>query len=308
MKSILFLLGFVAGLFGVCQGACNLECPTQTVTRFVDDKCYYEVEDMRHLVNGDCYDLMQNGLQGYLPIGEHTLSVTEPNDLQSCDITVEVLDNMPPYIQAIRGNPNLFTKEKCDNKWRDVLFHFNKRENCCKLHCTITDVTYEDVDAECCRNGHDDDDHDDDDDRRRSGNGNGNGNDDDDDENNRTCLNDAVQYYITGPRTVRLCIANQGCKKRTYTVTGTCVDESGNSSQQTTTVVAVKKECTRPDPTCEHGIQGINGACCPDYCGACGGLGCGARPGGADKCCGNQVLAQGRSCDEYPAPCVQTLR
>eukprot|EP00992_Anisonema_acinus_P001392 TRINITY_DN10460_c0_g2_i1.p1 TRINITY_DN10460_c0_g2~~TRINITY_DN10460_c0_g2_i1.p1 ORF type:complete len:588 (+),score=120.52 TRINITY_DN10460_c0_g2_i1:57-1820(+) len=59
---------------------------------------------------------------------------------------------------------------------------------------------------------------------------------------------------------------------------------------------------TTPDPTCELGIK--NGeACCPAFCGSCGGSGCGSRPGGSGSCCLAPVKAAG-SCDAKAAPCL----
>ena len=44
--------------------------------------------------------------------------------------------------------------------------------------------------------------------------------------------------------------------------------------------------------------------CCPTSCGVCGGTGCGGRPGGSTACCLGSVRASGRSCTQYPPPCV----
>lgn len=57
------------------------------------------------------------------------------------------------------------------------------------------------------------------------------------------------------------------------------------------------------DPTCAYGVIGGN-VCCLARCGTCGGSGCSRRPGGASNCCGGAVLKSGRSCNEYPAPCI----
>ena len=144
--------------------------------------------------------------------------------------------------------------------------------------------------------------HDDDDDRKRSGGHHGD--DDDETPSVSSCMDAEEQFEITGSRTVRLCAANKGCRKRTYTVTGMCVDRNGMSSTKTTTVVSTKSKCTRPDPNCERGIRGNGGVCCPETCGQCGGLGCGARPGESNDCCGGVILSNDLSCDAHPAPCV----
>lgn len=44
--------------------------------------------------------------------------------------------------------------------------------------------------------------------------------------------------------------------------------------------------------------------CCAASCGTCGGTGCASRPGGAGACCLGNVRAQGRSCAQFPPPCV----
>jgi hypothetical protein len=58
-----------------------------------------------------------------------------------------------------------------------------------------------------------------------------------------------------------------------------------------------------PDPTCSSGIA--NGlACCSAACGACGGQGCGALPGGGSSCCIGTVIEEAPSCDFSLPPCV----
>ena len=307
--SILFI--FATTIY-LANAACNLNCPS-SLTRFVDDKCYYQIEDMRHLVTGDCSEISQSGLGGFFPEGSHTVTMTDTNDLQSCSFDVEVIDQTAPFIQGIRGNPNLLTGDHANNKWRDVHFHFNKRENCCYVFCNITGVTFEDSDAVCCgrrqctdddrRRG--DDDCDDDDRRKR---GVKRDDDDDDDDNHHSgkgqdCSRSHKQYEIIGSRTVRLCARNRHCKKRTYTVTGMCFDKNGLSSSKVTTVVSTKKVCNSPDPHCQRGIKKAN-VCCPDHCGVCGGVGCGARPGGAKDCCGGPIVASSKNCRHNPAPCI----
>ena len=47
--------------------------------------------------------------------------------------------------------------------------------------------------------------------------------------------------------------------------------------------------------------------CCPASCGACGGSGCGSRPGGAENCCTSHVLRSGNSCDSFAPPCTGSL-
>eukprot|EP00903_Cladosiphon_okamuranus_P011266 g10624.t1 len=63
---------------------------------------------------------------------------------------------------------------------------------------------------------------------------------------------------------------------------------------------------------CSAGIPGIlaNDVCCPNSCGACGGVGCGRRDGGDDftgsqACCGGGVRGLNRVCSaSVGAPCV----
>jgi hypothetical protein len=44
--------------------------------------------------------------------------------------------------------------------------------------------------------------------------------------------------------------------------------------------------------------------CCAAACGTCGGTGCGGRPGGSAACCTGSIRASGRSCAQYPPPCL----
>ena len=57
------------------------------------------------------------------------------------------------------------------------------------------------------------------------------------------------------------------------------------------------------DPECSNGIKSGD-ACCALACGACGGPGCGGRPGGSASCCSKDVEATGQSYDTHDAPCV----
>lgn len=317
--SILSLL-----LLTLANAQCNLECPSSPVRRAVNEDCFYEIEDLTGLVHGSCTNLFQNGLGAYLPKGMHSLEVTDLDNLQTCEIDMEIVDDTPPTLVGVRGSPNLIFGEQSHNKWKDVHFFFNKNENCCKVWCNVTGVTYEDLDLECCRNGNGNGNDCDCDDRRR-GNGNNDddcdcenddrrrSNDDDDDDEGpsstrASCKNVEPQFEITGPRTVKLCSVTKNCKKRVYTVTGMCVDQNGLSATKTTRVITTKSQCDDPDPTCEHGIQGPQGVCCPETCGECGGVGCGTRPGGAHDCCGGMILGAGRSCSTNAPPCVVESR
>ena len=58
-----------------------------------------------------------------------------------------------------------------------------------------------------------------------------------------------------------------------------------------------------PDPDCDRGIQSGN-VCCSLQCGACGGSGCGSRPGGSSECCTGRIRSDNSSCSDGPAPCV----
>ncbi len=44
--------------------------------------------------------------------------------------------------------------------------------------------------------------------------------------------------------------------------------------------------------------------CCALACGTCGGTGCASRPGGSSACCLGSIRAAGRSCAQFPPPCV----
>lgn len=397
MKLMLLFIIFIINV----RGQCHLSCPAHTITKTVDEKCYYEIEDLRHSLTTNCEGIIQSGLGGYFPEGTHTVTFTDTDNMQSCDIRLNVVDDIPPNVVGVRGEPNLLLHGACNNEWKDVNFHFNKNENCCKVYCNITDVTYEDLDMSCCyecqecrgkvtklvlrnygqtgivhvtdkkgdnvffsqmvqtlqtftitpldgedtlgtkifvngveihtscsqpiyigmrfeafevvygeskrggrlcasppssrkRSGSDDDDNHDDRDN----------NDRDNNDRDMGCFGEPTQYYITGSRSVRLCAAHQPCKKRIYTVTGMCFDKNGLSAKKTTTVASTQTLCTDPDPTCEHGLVGKGGICCPETCGHCGGLGCGTRPGGASQCCGGQIVHADQSCDTNPAPCV----
>ena len=62
-------------------------------------------------------------------------------------------------------------------------------------------------------------------------------------------------------------------------------------------------ELLRPDPMCARGI--LSGrACCSNSCGTCGGTGCSQRPGGASQCCSGSITSAGRSCADFPPPCL----
>lgn len=60
------------------------------------------------------------------------------------------------------------------------------------------------------------------------------------------------------------------------------------------------------DPTCSRGIKDYGSlACCPSYCGTCGGGDCANRNGGPYNCCSSKVLGQNRSCSAHEAPCTR---
>jgi hypothetical protein len=61
--------------------------------------------------------------------------------------------------------------------------------------------------------------------------------------------------------------------------------------------------CVMNDPQCITGIPGSD-VCCDAACGTCGGGGCGSLPGGSTNCCIGSIRNSGRSCAEYPPPCV----
>ncbi|CAN0433891.1 unnamed protein product, partial [Laminaria digitata] len=61
--------------------------------------------------------------------------------------------------------------------------------------------------------------------------------------------------------------------------------------------------------TCSNGLPGVqNGAaCCKEFCGQCGGVGCGSIPGtgGSSNCCASTVLLAQAFCGNgVEAPCV----
>eukprot|EP00177_Eucheuma_denticulatum_P007037 GFKZ01012803.1.p1 GENE.GFKZ01012803.1~~GFKZ01012803.1.p1 ORF type:complete len:424 (-),score=18.43 GFKZ01012803.1:195-1466(-) len=61
-------------------------------------------------------------------------------------------------------------------------------------------------------------------------------------------------------------------------------------------------QASEADPTCNTGIISGN-ACCSLSCGACGGSGCGQRPGGGGSCCTTPVAGGSRGCDTVGPPC-----
>lgn len=62
-------------------------------------------------------------------------------------------------------------------------------------------------------------------------------------------------------------------------------------------------EAAGGDPACAEGIaRGVT--CCSPACGACGGEGCGGRPGGSAACCSGAIGDSGRSCAVAGPPCV----
>lgn len=122
---------------------CSLQCPDKLV-KSVDERCYYKIEDLTNLAQGNCNGLTQTGIGGYLPKGLHTLQLNAKG--QSCDMNINVVDTTAPLIKTIRGEPNLFIT---NNAWKHVDFHFNKVENCCGVICNITKVEYEDIPSKC---------------------------------------------------------------------------------------------------------------------------------------------------------------
>jgi hypothetical protein len=62
------------------------------------------------------------------------------------------------------------------------------------------------------------------------------------------------------------------------------------------------------DPGCFTGILSADGNyCCPISCGACGGGGCGSRPGGSLNCCTAGIDFIGATCSGSQAPCATGL-
>jgi len=62
-------------------------------------------------------------------------------------------------------------------------------------------------------------------------------------------------------------------------------------------------EAGQGDPRCAGGV--VSGTvCCEAACGQCGGVGCGARPGGAAACCVGAIRTAGRRCTDHPPPCL----
>jgi hypothetical protein len=273
--------------FATALSTCNLQCPSE-LTKYVNDKCIYKIEDMRTQVTTNCNNLQQSGLDGYLPLGKHTLKIK--NEYKSCDLKLSVVDNMPPTIYTIRGEPNLING---NNKWQHVNFHFKKFENCCNVFCNITHVSYEDYDLECPQKKSDSSD------RRLLGKSK----DSDSSENNDDCSKSRKQSYIVGDRTVKLC-ATKKTGYRKYKVKGMCYDQNNLFSSKYTTVVSYGKKCNKPDPQCTYGIIGNDNTCCPLTCGECGGSGCGSRPGGENMCCSSKILEENKSCNTNNAPCL----
>ena len=59
------------------------------------------------------------------------------------------------------------------------------------------------------------------------------------------------------------------------------------------------------DPQCARGLLASGSpSCCPTACGACGGMGCEARPGGEQACCTRAIEGSGQMCQDRGAPCV----
>ena len=62
-------------------------------------------------------------------------------------------------------------------------------------------------------------------------------------------------------------------------------------------------EAAGGDATCATGVASGT-TCCHAGCGACGGDGCGARPGGGANCCSGVIRGLGRSCAVTEPPCL----
>lgn len=95
-----------------------------------------------------------------------------------------------------------------------------------------------------------------------------------------------------------------GCSLREGGAQGCCdtdIQKVNRSCQLSPAPCVIQTE--PHDPTCTHGIRS-NNVCCMASCGICGGTGCSLRVGGANGCCGANILKTNHSCQESVAPCV----
>ena len=99
-----------------------------------------------------------------------------------------------------------------------------------------------------------------------------------------------------------------GCSERSFVTGSICcgvpISESEISCDEYGAPCIISEpETTGSDPTCEFGIV-KDDICCSSECGTCGGVGCGALPGGGSDCCGGPIVSAGLSCNDVSAPCV----
>lgn len=92
-----------------------------------------------------------------------------------------------------------------------------------------------------------------------------------------------------------------GCGGRPGGKNGCCVNIIKNSS----------RICGRDDPPCVRPNTPSkpkrlcnNTVCCASSCGACGGKGCGNRPGGKQNCCATSIIGSRRRCNSSAPPCI----
>jgi hypothetical protein len=91
-----------------------------------------------------------------------------------------------------------------------------------------------------------------------------------------------------------------GCGRRDGASDSCCIGVNQASNRS---CLEYGPPCLLPDPTCAGGI--LDGdKCCASSCGTCGGDDCSDREGGSAGCCAGPIGQAGRSCSEYPPPCV----
>jgi hypothetical protein len=137
----------------------------------------------------------------FFPVGTTTVTSTATDssgNKSSCSFTVKVTDNEPPVISGMGASPSSLWPP--NHKWRDVTINYTSTDNCGVVSCALT------VSSNQPANGH------------------GDG-------------NTSPDWQVVDDHHVRLRAERAGnAGRRVYTITVTCTDQYGNSSNSNTTV------------------------------------------------------------------------
>ena len=137
----------------------------------------------------------------FFAVGTTTVTSTATDssgNKSTCTFTVQVTDNEPPVISGLGATPNSLWPP--NHKWRTVTVNYTSTDNCGVVSCGLAVAS------------------------NQPGNGHGDG-------------NTASDWQVVDDHHVRLRAERAGNGgDRTYTITVTCTDQHGNSSNKSTTV------------------------------------------------------------------------